>query len=126
MNFKDVFVRILKDNGVYRAYFANFEKLERYGVSHCYSGLSFNKFVENYVQIRFSGNFLSEEEKLINTFYLFINDSFDWEKTKEKFDFWSMLSKKMKTIGEKIVYGEMTTHEEKEYIDGLKKILYKE
>lgn len=109
MNFKDVFVRILKDNGVYRAYFANFEKLERYGVSYCYSGLSFNKFVEGYAQIRFHENFLPEKEKLINTFYLFINDSFDWEKTKEKFDFWSMFSRKMKTIGEKIVCEVMTT-----------------
>jgi hypothetical protein len=79
MELYQIFIRILKNLGCYVEYVNNFKKLPRY-TSNYAKGISFKDFIIKLQKVRLFN---------YEIFSGFINDSFDWYKTPQGFDYWS-------------------------------------
>jgi len=98
MNHKKVFLRMLKDFGCYHGFLENFKKHKRYvDEFNKVADKSLDNFIKLSLKRTETRRFGSSTE-----FYYFINDVFDWGKTKERFDFWSNIARKMKCAGRQI------------------------
>jgi len=120
MNYKKVFIRLLKDFKCYHQFLVNFKKYKRYIVEFNDNDKSLDHFIELSLKKRKSGNEGND------IFFYFINDAFEWSQTEEKFDYWSNISHLMLSVGRRIE--EIDCHKEDPYsekeIDTLRKILY--
>ena len=114
---------MLKDFGCYHSFLENFKKHKRYVDK-------FNKVadksIDNFIKLSLARTktriYVESTE-----FYYFINDAFDWGITKEKFDFWSNIARKMEHAGRQI-YDESERGDEVIYsqdeVKSLRKLLY--
>ena len=78
-----LFKRILKELGCYNRYKENFNKLERYIKDFNVEDKSFNTFISLLA---------GRHHDIPSTFSYFINDSFDWNRTNEGFEYWSYVA----------------------------------
>lgn len=114
---------MLKDFGCYRSFLENFKNHRRYVDE--FNRVA-DKSLDNFIKLS-----LKRTETRIydssNEFYYFINDAFDWGRTKEKFDFWSNIARKMEYAGRQI-YDESERGDEVIYnqdeVKSLRKLLY--
>ena len=83
-----VFTRILKSLGCYGEYVNNFNMFPRYLLKYSKS-LSFREFVKALENHR------GKDEC---AFDAFINDSFDWSKTKQGHNYWSHINSEFRVI----------------------------
>ena len=94
MNYERVFIRLLKDLGCYRRFISNFNSINRYIE---YYNDDLDKSLTHFIELSRKRNGDNDDEE--DAFYFFINDAFDWNKTPEKFDYWSNIAHHMQAIG---------------------------
>ena len=114
---------MLKDFGCYHSFLENFKKHRRYVDE--FNRVA-DKSIDNFIKLSMKRT-ETRYDTTTTEFYYFINDSFDWGKTKEGFDFWSDIARKMKYAGRQI-YDESERGDEVIYnqdeVKSLRKLLY--
>jgi len=83
---RNKFLRLLKENGCYSCFINNFKRLDRY--TNYPGSKTFNGFIKASIRSR-----KLEKSSLFYYFY-FLNDAFEWGKTKEGFDYWCNIAHK--------------------------------
>lgn len=115
---------MLKDFGCYHSFLENFKKHKRYVDK-------FNevddKSLDNFIKLSLKKTETRIYKDESTEFYYFINDVFDCGRTKEKFDFWSNIARKMECAGRQIYdaseRGDEVIYSQDE-VKSLKKLLY--